>query len=170
MARRKTKWLVSRATRSLTAVRPVGLMPCRRFSTILKRCGPFFRRLSDLRRAFWPVALKASASAPVDGDESRFGSPSRRATLVQVRTAIFSEAFRPIRLREITHECQSADLRQQRLRLAARFDKIEVTSFLLAVADDYESLRGTDRLRRDLSRMEAILHEHRERKKTSRAR
>jgi len=59
------------------------------------------------------------------------------------------------------------DLRQQRFATSLRgFDKIEVTSFMLAVADDYETaLRETDRLRQDLSRMEAILNEHREQEK-----
>ena len=56
------------------------------------------------------------------------------------------------------------DLRQQKFRQALRgFDKVEVTSFLLAVADDYEqALRETDRLRQDVARMEALLGEHRE--------
>src|SRR5438067_5745466 len=56
------------------------------------------------------------------------------------------------------------DLRQQRFRSAFRgFDKVEVTSFMAAVADDYEqALRETDRLRQDLTRMEAVLNEHRE--------
>lgn len=56
------------------------------------------------------------------------------------------------------------DLRQQRFRNAMRgYDKIEVTSFLMAVADDYEqALRDADRLRTDLTRMEAVLNEHRE--------
>ena len=56
------------------------------------------------------------------------------------------------------------DLRQQRFRSAFRgFDKVEVTSFLAAVAEDYEqALRETDRLRQDLARMEAVLNEHRE--------
>jgi cell division initiation protein len=60
------------------------------------------------------------------------------------------------------------DLRQQRFATSLRgFDKIEVTSFLLAVADDYEeALRETDRLRQDLSRMEAVIHEHREQEKS----
>jgi cell division initiation protein len=60
------------------------------------------------------------------------------------------------------------DLRQQRFATSMRgFDKIEVTSFLLAVADDYETaLRDTDRLRQDLSRMEAILKEHREQERS----
>jgi cell division initiation protein len=60
------------------------------------------------------------------------------------------------------------DLRQQRFRNAFRgFDKIEVTSFLMAVADDYEqALRETDRLRQDLSRMEGVLEEHREHEKS----
>ena len=55
------------------------------------------------------------------------------------------------------------DLRQQRFHSRFRgFDKIEVTSFLAAVADDYEqALRETDRLRQDLARMEAVLAEHR---------
>jgi len=60
------------------------------------------------------------------------------------------------------------DLRQQRFGHAFRgFDKVEVTSFLHAVADDYEqALRETDRLRQDLSHMEAVLNEHREQEKS----
>ena len=56
------------------------------------------------------------------------------------------------------------DLRQQRFRTAFRgFDKVEVASFLMAVADDYEqALRETDKLRQDLARMDGILSEHRE--------
>jgi cell division initiation protein len=56
------------------------------------------------------------------------------------------------------------DLRQQKFHTVFRgFDKVEVTSFLAAVADDYEqALRETDRLRQDLARMEAVLSEHRE--------
>ncbi|MBI3402484.1 MAG: DivIVA domain-containing protein [Acidobacteria bacterium] len=56
------------------------------------------------------------------------------------------------------------DLRQQRFRLAFRgFDRIEVATFLAAVAEDYEhALLETDRLRQDLMRMEAVLNEHRE--------
>ena len=56
------------------------------------------------------------------------------------------------------------DLRQQKFRSAVRgFDKVEVTAFLVAVADDYEqALRETDRLRQDVMRMEAALNEHRE--------
>ena len=60
------------------------------------------------------------------------------------------------------------DLRQQRFRISFRgFDKIEVTSFLAAVADDYEhALRETDRLKQDLASMEAVLNEHREHERT----
>ena len=63
------------------------------------------------------------------------------------------------------------DLRQQHFRTSFRgFDKIEVTSFLAAVADDYEqALRETDRLKQDLASMEAVLNEHREHEKTLRA-
>jgi len=59
------------------------------------------------------------------------------------------------------------DLRQQRFRKTFRgFDPVEVASFLLAVADDYEqALRETDRLRQDLMRMEAVLTEHRDHEK-----
>lgn len=59
------------------------------------------------------------------------------------------------------------DMRQTRFRTAFRgFDKVEVTSFLLAVADDYEqALRETDRLRQDLARMEGVLEEHKENEK-----
>src|SRR5437868_11252512 len=60
------------------------------------------------------------------------------------------------------------DLRQQRFATAMRgFDKVEVTSFLAAVADDYEqALRETDRLRQDMARMEAVLAEHRDSEKS----
>ena len=63
------------------------------------------------------------------------------------------------------------DLRQQRFRTTFRgFDKVEVTSFLTAVAEDYEqALRDTDRLRQDLARMEAVLNEHRENEKNLRS-
>jgi cell division initiation protein len=63
------------------------------------------------------------------------------------------------------------DLRQQRFRTVLRgFDKIEVTSFLMAVADDYEqALRETDQLRQDLLRMEALLSGHREHEKSLQA-
>ena len=56
------------------------------------------------------------------------------------------------------------DLRQQQFRHSFRgFDRVEVTSLLLAVADDYEqALRETDRLRQELARVEAALNEHRE--------
>jgi cell division initiation protein len=60
------------------------------------------------------------------------------------------------------------DLRQQRFQSSFRgYNRVEVTSFLQAVADDYEqALRETDRLRQDLSRTEAILSEHREHEKS----
>ena len=62
------------------------------------------------------------------------------------------------------------DLRQQRFQTRFRgFDKVEVTAFLAAVAEDYEqALRESDRLRQDLSRMEAVLAEHREHEKNLR--
>jgi len=60
------------------------------------------------------------------------------------------------------------DLRQQRFRTAFRgFDKVEVTSFLLAMADDYEAaLREADRLRQELMRTEVVVAEHRSHEKT----
>ena len=56
------------------------------------------------------------------------------------------------------------DLRQQHFRSAIwGFDKVEVASFLTAVADDYEqALRETDQLRQELGQLEAVLKEHRE--------
>jgi cell division initiation protein len=60
------------------------------------------------------------------------------------------------------------DLRQQRFRNAFRgFDKIEVTSFLMAVADDYEqALRETDRLRQEVARLEGAVGHYREHEKS----
>ncbi len=60
------------------------------------------------------------------------------------------------------------DLRQQRFSTAFRgFDRVEVTAFLMAVADDYEeALRETDRLRQDVIRMEAALNEHRDQERS----
>jgi cell division initiation protein len=74
-------------------------------------------------------------------------------------------------LRDTTMNITPLDLRQQRFRTAMRgFDKVEVASFMAAVADDYEqALRETDRLRQDLVRMEAALSEHREHEKNLKA-
>jgi cell division initiation protein len=60
------------------------------------------------------------------------------------------------------------DVRQQRFSTAIRgFDKVEVTSFLTAMAEDYEqALRETDRLRQELVRAEAALAQHREHEKS----
>src|SRR5262245_20846822 len=59
------------------------------------------------------------------------------------------------------------DLRQQQFRRTFRgFAPVEVTSLLLAAADDYEqAVRQADQLRQDLTRMEALLSEHREHEK-----
>ncbi len=55
------------------------------------------------------------------------------------------------------------DLRQQRFQTVMRgYDRSEVQTFLLEVADDYENaLRENDRLRQDITRLEAMLTEHR---------
>ncbi len=55
------------------------------------------------------------------------------------------------------------DLRQQRFQTVMRgYDRSEVQTFLLEVADDYENaLRENDRLRQDVARLEATLTEHR---------
>lgn len=60
------------------------------------------------------------------------------------------------------------DLRQAKFNTALRgFDKIEVTSFLMAAADDYEqAIRETDRLRQEVSQLEAVLNEYRENEKS----
>ena len=54
------------------------------------------------------------------------------------------------------------DLRQQKFNKSFRgFDPVEVTALMMAVAEDYEqALREADRLRTDLTRMEAVLNEH----------
>lgn len=55
------------------------------------------------------------------------------------------------------------DLRQQRFKTSLRgFDRAEVTAFLSEAADDYEqALREQDRLRHEVTRVEAVLAEHR---------
>ena len=60
------------------------------------------------------------------------------------------------------------DLRQQRFSNAIRgFDKVEVTSFLMAVADDYEqALRESDRLRQEVARLEGVVGGHRDQEKS----
>ncbi len=56
------------------------------------------------------------------------------------------------------------DLRQAQLRVAMRgYDRNQVDALLSEVADDYEqALRETDRLHQELSRLEAVVTEHRE--------
>ena len=60
------------------------------------------------------------------------------------------------------------DLRQQKFRSVFRgLDPVEVTSFLTAVADDYEqALRETDRLRQDVARLEIVVRGHQEQEKS----
>jgi cell division initiation protein len=57
------------------------------------------------------------------------------------------------------------DLRQPRFKTVMRgFDKAEVVAMLTEAADDYEhALREMDRLRLDVTRLESLLNEHRER-------
>ena len=59
------------------------------------------------------------------------------------------------------------DLRQQKFRTTFRgLDPVEVSSFLLAVADDYEqALREADRLRQDVARLEVTVRGHVEQEK-----
>jgi cell division initiation protein len=56
------------------------------------------------------------------------------------------------------------DLRQLRFRVAFRgFDRAEVLALMTEVADDYEhALREVDNLRQQVSKMEALLEQHRE--------
>jgi cell division initiation protein len=63
------------------------------------------------------------------------------------------------------------DLRQQRFRIALRgFDKTEVTSFLMAVSEDYEQALGeADRLRQDVARLEGVVGQYREHERTLQA-
>jgi cell division initiation protein len=60
------------------------------------------------------------------------------------------------------------DLRQQQFRTAFRgADPVEVSSFLLAVADDYEqALREADRLRQEVARLEVVVRGHVEQEKS----
>jgi cell division initiation protein len=62
------------------------------------------------------------------------------------------------------------DMRQQRFRSAFRgYDRTEVVAFLTEAADDYEhAMREIDRLRGDLTRMESLLVEHRQRENSLR--
>lgn len=55
------------------------------------------------------------------------------------------------------------DLRQQRFSTVMRgFDRGEVNAFLAETADEYENaLRENDRLRQELTKLEAVLKEHR---------
>ena len=55
------------------------------------------------------------------------------------------------------------DLRQQRFNTVMRgYDRGEVQAFLLEVSDDYENaLRENDKLRQDVTKLEAMLGEHR---------
>ena len=55
------------------------------------------------------------------------------------------------------------DLRQTRFKTVMRgYDRGEVQAFLLEAADDYENaLRENDKLRQDVSKLDAVLAEHR---------
>ena len=63
------------------------------------------------------------------------------------------------------------DLRQTRFRSAFRgFDRVEVSTFMAAAAEDYESaLRETDKLRQEIARLESIVKEQREHEQSLKA-
>jgi cell division initiation protein len=63
------------------------------------------------------------------------------------------------------------DLRQHRFKSSLRgFDRVEVTTFMAAVAEDYEeTVREADRLRQLVTRMDAVITEHREHERTLKA-
>lgn len=65
-------------------------------------------------------------------------------------------------------EVTPLDLRQQKFKTVMRgYDRGEVDALLTAVADDYEAaVRETDRLRQEVSRLEAALAEHRSEEKS----
>jgi cell division initiation protein len=68
------------------------------------------------------------------------------------------------RRREPHMNVSPLDLRQQKFRRTIRgFDPVEVTSLLMAVAEDYEqALREADRLRQEVSRLEGVVTAHRD--------
>jgi len=78
------------------------------------------------------------------------------------RTAPASTHARPAGDRRM--KISPLDLRQLRFRAAFRgFDRAEVAALLAEVADDYEfALREVDNLRQEVSKMEALLNQHRE--------
>jgi len=78
------------------------------------------------------------------------------------RTAPASTHARPAGDRRM--KISPLDLRQLRFRAAFRgFDRAEVAALLAEVADDYEfALREVDNLRQEVTKMEALLNQHRE--------
>lgn len=62
------------------------------------------------------------------------------------------------------------DLRQLRFKSRFRgFDRAEVLALMVEVADDYEhALREVERLRQEISKMEALLTQHREHERSLR--
>jgi cell division initiation protein len=88
--------------------------------------------------------------------------------LSEKRTAADTDSQAERRRREPHMNVSPLDLRQQKFRRTVRgFDPVEVTSLLMAVADDYEqALRETDRLRQEVSRLEGVVSQHRDQEKT----
>lgn len=84
--------------------------------------------------------------------------------LSEKRGAADSEVQADRRPREPHMNVSPLDLRQQKFRRTVRgFDPVEVTSLLMAVAEDYEqALREADRLRQEVARLEGVISEHRE--------
>jgi cell division initiation protein len=78
------------------------------------------------------------------------------------RTAPEPKAARPAGDRRM--KVSPLDLRQLRFRKAFRgYDRAEVAALLAEVADDYEfALREVDNLRQEVSKMEALLNQHRD--------
>ena len=162
------------AATGLVSARFVGLMLLPPAVDDPEQARPFFRAARELRDELVARGVDKSMLAELSmGMSQDFEiAIEEGATLVRVGSAIFgrrgpgrlpgptdpgrlrSGASRPDKPEspggQSTMNVSPLDLRQQRFRSAFRgFDKIEVASFLAAVADDYEqALRETDRLRR----------------------
>ena len=146
------------AADACTAARLTGLMLLPPLAENPEDARPWFARLRALRDELVEVGVAGrSVARTVDGHEPRFrsGDRGRRDDGARRHGDIRREALRM--------KVTPLDLRQQRFKTVMRgYDRGEVQAFLLEVADDYENaLRENDKLRQDVTKLDAVLAEHR---------
>ena len=149
---------IVKAAEGCTAARLTGLMLLPPLAENPEDARPWFARLRALRDG-----LVESGAAADRLRELSMGMSHDFEVAIEEGATMVRVGHGDIRREALRMKVTPLDLRQQRFKTVMRgYDRGEVQAFMLAVADDYENaLRENDKLRQDVTKLDAVLAEHR---------